>query len=261
MVEQLGTWTPLCVLRRVVVARWAAGPVHVASRARACVCVCVGPTGLSSGTVAGAVGVVLHWFPSWALDSHPVFHPQSASSRHCLLGHGAGVRCPVAPPSPQFLEAPLTPPPPPQLKIHLPKPSPNCPPDFQLFLLMQDVRIEAQEPNGLGRCWEMVPNGRASQREYRGKIRRCWHQKRLRSLHPLSRFSGHTGSAGLYAACPANPCHLGDPKEGEKSKWRPLPSPDPNVGGKRGTEGLGQVALSCAPEGPRWVRAGGRGLG
>ena len=46
----------------------------------------------SSGAVAGAAGLVLHWFPSGALDSHPVFPPQAASGRRCLLMRDA-MRC------------------------------------------------------------------------------------------------------------------------------------------------------------------------
>ena len=85
-------------LRRVhwlAVACLAVGPL----RAAECVCGRVKPTGLSSGAVAGAAGLVLHWFPSGALDSHPAPPPpQTASGRRCLLGSGASVRCPPPPP-------------------------------------------------------------------------------------------------------------------------------------------------------------------
>ena len=88
-----GPWTitrsSLCRLRGVVVARSAVGPVRIAWFVWG-----VG-TVLSCGAVAGAAGLVLRWFPSGALDSHPVFPPQTAPGRHCLLGHEAGLRCPV----------------------------------------------------------------------------------------------------------------------------------------------------------------------
>ena len=72
-----GPWTvtrsSLRRVRWVAVARSAVGPVRVASR----VCAIV----LSSGAGAGAAGVVLRWFPSGALDRHPVLPPQTASGR------------------------------------------------------------------------------------------------------------------------------------------------------------------------------------